>query len=155
MKICRVCYGKMHQRVGQDGASGNKRVALEAPDLESQVRESPLDAAAPIKDIVKIIGVRYWDPSKASEPADLREPLADDQIELEYEVFGRFARADRPDSYGLMSTRWLSIEHLVEHVGLGKLKQMIAMWQEDVVKRSAQRVAELVQAAEDAADQED
>ena len=34
-------------------------------------------------------------------------------------MFGQFVRDDLKDSYGFLSTRWLTVEHLVEHVGLG------------------------------------
>ena len=147
-----ACYGKLNQhRESALGATGAKRVALEPPILEQPV-EPPLDAAAPIKQIVHIIGVRLWDPSKASEPADLRVPLDDDEQELEYLVFGQFVRDDLKDSYGFLSTRWLTVEHLVEHVGLGMVQKAIKTWEATLARCGS---AKLEEVAEEAAAEQD
>ena len=128
------------------GATGAKRVALEPPILEQPV-EPPLDAAAPIRKIVKIIGSRLWDPSKALEPADLRVPLAEDEEELEYMVFGQFVRPDLKDSYGFLSTRWLTAEHMVKHVGLGLLQKAIKEWESGLAARRSAKLEELEEEA--------
>ena len=153
-KVCRACYGKINQRistgqrVGATGAAGSKRMALEPPVFESPIAESPLDAAAPIKEIKKVLGERFWDPSKAAEPADLREPLDDDEVELEYEIFGRFARDDRPNELGFFSTRWCTLDHLVEHVGMSQIdeKQKVSKRRAAASARAREQLNELIEA---------
>jgi len=147
-KVCRACYGKLNQRRDSAAATtGSKRVSIESPIFEQPIVEPPLDAAAPIKKIVKIIGARLWDPSKALEPADLRVPLAEDEEELEYLIFGQFVRPDLKDSYGFLSTRWLTAEHLVEHIGLGLLQTAIKEWESGLAARRSAKLEELVEAA--------
>ena len=159
-KVCRSCYGKINQRistgqrVGATGAAGSKRMALEPAVLEQPMLESPLDAAAPISQIVKIIGARLWDPSKASEPADLRVPLDDDEEELEYLVFGQFVRDDLKDSYGFLSTRWLAVEHLIEHVGLGLVQKAIKSWEARLAACGSAKLEALLEEAATERDQE-
>ena len=53
--------------------------------------------------------------------------------ELEYEVFGRFARDDRKDTKGFWWTRWCSIDELLETegIGLGVVRSKIAEWRAD------------------------
>ena len=154
-KICRSCYGKLNQRVGAPGqrfgaagaySGSTKRVALEAPAVESPIAESPLDAAASVKEIKKILGERFWDPSKAAEPADLREPLDDDEIELEYLVFGRFARLDRPNELGFYSTRWCTLDNLVEHLGMGQIDEKVSAWRAAASAHAREKLTELMEA---------
>ena len=53
--------------------------------------------------------------------------------ELEYEVFGRFARDDRKDTKGFWWTRWCSMDELLETegIGLGVVRSKIAEWRAD------------------------
>ena len=95
-KTCRACYGRLNQRkISEPIAAttiGRKRAMLEPPAEDAPVM-SAADARANIKEIFKIQAQRFWDLSKASEPADLREPLEADE------------RVRRPAAHGSDSRR--------------------------------------------------
>ena len=99
-----------------------------------------------LKEIKKVLGERFWDPSQAAEAADLREPLDDDEIELEYLVFGRFARDDRPNELGFYSTRWCTLDHLVQHVGMGQIDEKVSAWRTAATTRAREQLNELMEA---------
>ena len=79
-------------------------------------------------------------------------PLDDDEQELEYLVFGQFVQDDLKDSYGFLSTRWLTVEHLVEHVGLGLVQRAIKTWEATLARCGS---AKLEEVAEEAAAEQD
>ena len=58
------------------------------------------------------------------DPADLRAEPIEDEIDLEYLVYGLFERPDRPDG-AFLSKRWVRLDDLLEHGGYGNLKVKI------------------------------
>ena len=61
---------------------------------------------------------RDCDPSRFTDPAELREEPSEVEVVDEYLIYGTFCRADRPSATGdFLLKRWCTLEHLVEHAG--------------------------------------
>ena len=62
------------------------------------------------------------------DPVDLRAAPIEDELDLEYLVYGLFERPDRPDG-AFLSKRWVSLDDLVlGKGGYGNLKANINEW---------------------------
>ena len=73
----------------------------------------------------------------------MRVPTASQ--ELEYEVFGRFARDDRSDTFGLYDTRWLPVEELAG-VAVGVVQNKIKEFRTAEAEEERRRFTELMEA---------
>ena len=58
------------------------------------------------------------------DPADLRAEPIEDELDLEYLIYGLFERPGRPDG-AFLSKRWVPLDDLLEHGGYGNLKVKI------------------------------
>ena len=67
-------------------------------------------------------------------PADLRAEQIEDELDLEYLVYGLFERSDRPDG-AFLSKRWVRMDNLLEHGGYGNLKVKIDEYETSKAKR--------------------
>ena len=68
------------------------------------------------------------------DPADLRAEPIEDEIDLEYLVYGLFERPDRPDG-AFLSKRWVPMDNLLERGGYGNLKVKIDEYEASKAKR--------------------
>jgi hypothetical protein len=68
------------------------------------------------------------------DPADLRAEPIEDELDLEYLVYGLFERPDRPDG-AFLSKRWVRMDNLLEHGGYGNLKAKIDEYEASKAKR--------------------
>eukprot|EP00966_Prymnesium_polylepis_P143289 3307575-Prymnesium_polylepis.1 len=138
-KICRACYRRATQRVGthQRGPRRSSPTSVTA-EMASIVNtlESWQDLEADVKTVVKILGCRKYsptlppyrrrdcDPTRYVDPADLRAELIEDELDLEFLIYGLFVRPDRPDG-AFLSKRWVRLDDLLEHGGYGNMKVKI------------------------------
>ena len=78
---------------------------------------------------------RDCDPTKYVDPADLRAEPIEDELDLEYLVYGLFERPDRPDG-AFLSKRWVSLDDLLGKGGYGNLKAKINKWEASKAARA-------------------
>ena len=69
------------------------------------------------------------------DPADLRAKPIEDELDLEYLVYGLFERPDRPDG-AFLSKRWVSLDDLLGKGGYGNLKAKINKWEASKAARA-------------------
>ena len=68
------------------------------------------------------------------DEADVRAPLQEEAVELEYHVEGTFALDGRPRDPGYHSKRWLSIEAMAA-VGVPLLASALEQYEVDLKRR--------------------
>ena len=71
----------------------------------------------------------------------MREELGSDAEELEYLVEGRFSRRlqGRPKDAGFISKRWLTVDKMLETVGLGYVEEVCSAFETIAPKKDRQR----------------
>ena len=90
---------------------------------------------------------RDCDPTTFTDPADLRTEPIEAELELEYLIYGLFERSDRPDG-AFLSKRWVRLDDLLEHVGLGVMESKIKEWAGSRAARQQAAIDAVFQAAE-------
>ena len=76
---------------------------------------------------------RDCDPASFTDPADVREKPVEEEL-VEYLVYGKYCRDDRPDS-SFLSKRWHALDDLVEHAGVQNTEEQVAEWEEANISR--------------------
>ena len=59
-----------------------------------------------------------------------------------------------PPTYGFLSARWLTVEHLIEHVGLGLVQKAIKSWEARLAACGSAKLEALLEEAATERDQE-
>ena len=90
---------------------------------------------------------RDCDPATYTDPADLRSKPVEEEIDLEYLVYGLFERPDRPDG-AFLSKRWVRFEDLLEAGGVGNLEAKITEWNASRAARQSAAENAVFEAAE-------
>ena len=73
-------------------------------------------------------------PRRSPDSAPSRSAI-EDELDLEYLVYGLFERPDRPDG-AFLSKRWVSLDDLLGKGGYGNLKAKINKWEASKAARA-------------------